>query len=455
MADDDPQRPEGSDTPVGTPTPPPAATPEPPAQAAPPPYPEYPPPPAYPPPPPATPPPYSPPPAASPIYSPPPASSPVYSPPPAATPTQVPTVYAEQFGAPYAPYAPPPQAPARRTSGRTLLIIGIIAVVVLAALGGGGVLANASFSSTYSPQRAVSDYFSAMGRGDVTGMMANATFLSDDSGSSQFFTRDAVTAMMAADQNKQISNVKVGSASTVDDSTDSVGVTLSWGGVSRNLTYKVQKDSSRVHYLFYPSWRVQVPFTTLTFNVPNQAGRLQVDGLSLLANSKKTEAIQGFHSVTMQATDFYSANTQTADGVDSSPTIAFPTDISSTVKAAAAEAVKGAFQNETCDVTKYFDCPNHRYAVPAGSYDVLPWPGGDIRVNSWWSMSYRGDPTTGMTLKVGADAGKIDVAGTCGMTLTVDGNRTYQYAGTWSGTLTWSNGGFDGDILLSCDDSRV
>src|SRR5690242_18876539 len=114
----------------------------------------------------------------------------------------MPPAYAQQFGAPYASYTQPPQAPARRSSGRMLLIIGIIAVVLLALLGGGGVLANASFSSTYSPQRAVSDNFSAMGRGDVNGMMANATFLSDDSASSQFFTRDAVTAMMTADQNK-------------------------------------------------------------------------------------------------------------------------------------------------------------------------------------------------------------------------------------------------------------
>src|SRR5712691_1845500 len=338
MQGDDPQRPDGPDTPVGTPTPQPPAFPPPPAYG---------------------------PPAATPPYAPPPMASPVYSPPPAAAPAQVPPAYAQQFGAPYAQYAPPPQAPARRSSGRTFLIIGIVAVVVLAALGGGGALANASLSSTYSPQRAVSDYLSAMGRGDATGMMSNATFLSDDSASSQFFTKDGVTAMLATDQNKQISNVKVGSASTVDDSTDSVSVTLSWGGAPRDLTYKVRKDSSRVHFLFYPSWRVQVPFATITLTVPNQGGTVQVDGQSLPANSKKIEAIQGFHSVAMQATDFYSANTQVADGVDSSPIVAFPTDLSSTAKAAAADAVKAAFGNVTCDV-KYFDCPNHRYAVPAG-----------------------------------------------------------------------------------------
>ena len=457
MQGDDPKRPEGSDTPVGAPTQPPAATPQPPpegqmAPPPPPPPPAPPPPQAYPPqaypPPPA----YAPPP---PQYSPPPATSPVYPPPPAAIPTQVPPAYAQQFGAPYAPYAPPPQAPARRGSGRMLLIIGIIAVVVLALLGGGGVLANVSLSSTYSPQRAVSDYFAAMGRGDANGMMSNATFLSDDSASSQFFTKDAVTAMMAADQNKQISSVKVGSASRVDDSTDSVSVTLSWGGTSRNLTYKVRKDSSRVHYLFYPSWRVQVPFTTMTFNLPNPGGGLQVDGLSLSANSKKAEAIQGFHSVTMQATDFYSANTQIADGVDGSPTVAFPTDLNSTAKAAAAASIKAAFGNVTCDVTKYFDCPNHRYTVRAGYYDVLPAAGGDIRANSSWSLAFVGDPTTNMKLTVPTDIGKVDASGTCAMKLTVDGTKTYNFAGAWTGTLTWTAGAFNSDVIINCDTSRA
>ena len=335
------------------------------------------------------------------------------------------------------------------------LIIGIVAVVVLAALGGGGALANASLSSTYSPQRAVSDYFSAMGRGDATGMMSNASFLSDDLASSQFFTKDGLTAMLAVDQNKQISSVKVGSASTVDDSTDSVSVTLSWGGTPRNLTYNVRKDSSRVHYLFYPSWRVQVPFTTITITVPNQGGGVQVDGVSLPAASRKTEAIEGFHSVTMQATDFYSANTQIADGVDGSPIVAFPTDLSSSAKAAAAGSIKAAFANVTCDVTKYFDCPNHRYNVRAGYYDLLPAPGGDIRANSWWSLAFVGDPTTSMKLTVSTTSGKVDATGICGMTLTVDGKSTYNFVGVWTGTLTWTAGAFNSDVTEDCDVSRV
>jgi hypothetical protein len=336
-----------------------------------------------------------------------------------------------------------------------VLLIGIIAVVVLAALGGGGALANASLTSTYSPQHAVSDYFSAMARGDASGMMSNATFLSDDAAYSQFFTKDAVTAMLSADQNKQISGVKVGSTSKVDDSTYTVSMTLSWGGTARNLTYKVRKDSTRVHYLFYPSWRVQVPFTTITLSVPNQGGGVQVDGLSVPAASRKAEAIQGFHSLTMQATDFYSANTQVADGVETTAIVAFPTDLSSSAKAAATEAVKAAFGNVTCDPSKYFDCPNHRYNVPAGYYDVLPAAGGDIRANSSWSLAFVGDPTASMKLTVSTDSGKVDASGICGMTLTVDGSKKYNFVGIWAGTLTWSGGAFDSDVTINCDVSRV
>src|SRR5262249_54507074 len=83
------------------------------------------------------------------------------------------------------------------------------------------------------------------------------------------FDRRAVTAMLAADENKQITNVKVGSVSKVDESTDSIGVSVSWGESVRSLTYKVRKDPARTHDLFYPSWRVQVPFTTIPITTPS------------------------------------------------------------------------------------------------------------------------------------------------------------------------------------------
>ncbi|HET7467632.1 MAG TPA: hypothetical protein VFL29_13310 [Candidatus Dormibacteraeota bacterium] len=382
-------------------------------------------------------------------------SAPAYSPPPTSAPTAVPPAYAEQFGAPYAPYSPPPQPAAPRNRGRLLGIIAGVVAVVLLAFVGGAAFANASLSSTYSPQRAVSDYLSAMGRGDVSGMMTNATFLHGDGAYSQFFQRDAVAAMLGTPQNKQISSVRIGAVSSVDDSTSSVNVSLSWGGTSRTLTYKVRKDPASRHYLFYDSWRVQVPFATLNLNLPNQSGVVTVDGIALqTATSGKAEVIQGFHNVTMQPTDFYDASTLTVDGVDSSPAVSFSPSLGATASAAALAAVKASFANIACDPNATFDCPNHRYTVPAGFYDTLPAAGGDIRADSWWSLSFRGDPTAGMKLTVAATPGQVDAAGVCGMTLTVDGTRTYQFSGVWTGTLTWARGAFASHVAEACDMAR-
>lgn len=365
-------------------------------------------------------------------------------------------VFPQQFGAPYAPYQPPPQAGPRKSRRRTLLVIGVTVAVVLATVGGLGVLANASLSGSYGPQRAVSDYFAAMGSGDVGGMMSNATFLSGDSSYSQFFDRNAVTAMMEADQNKRISNVKVGAVSRVDDATDSVDVSLSWGGSARKLTYHVRKDTSRTHYLFYPSWRVQVPFTTITMNLPNQAGGVQIDGITVSGGSAgKAEAIQGFHKVSMAATDFYDSNTQTADGVGGTAAVTFPTVLSSSAQSAASDSVKGAFGHITCDAAKYIDCPSHTYKPDPGYYETLQMPGGDINANSSWSFAFEGDPTAGMKLTVASTAGEVDATGTCGLKLTVDGNRVYHFAGTWTGTLKWSAGGFSSSVTFYCDQSRA
>jgi hypothetical protein len=388
---------------------------------------------------------------ASPVYSPPPAASPMYSPAPAAvqTPIQVPPAYAQQFGAPYAPYAPPPQAAPPRKRGQMLLIIGIIAVVLIAALGIGGVVANANLSSTYSPQRAVSDYFAAMRKGDVSGMMSNATFLTGDSTYSQYFGRDGLIAMLNADQNKQISDVKVGTPARIDDSTSSVDVSLSWGGTQQSITYQVKKDPSRVHDLFYDSWRVQVPFTTITITLPNQPGAVQVDGTLLPGGSaEKFQAIQGFHKVTMTATFLYDENTQIANGVADTGSVTFPTALSSMAKAAAVDAIKASFNNIKCDPNSTWDCPNHQYS---GAYILQGGPGGDITTNTGWKIVFTGDPTVGMKLTVTTTPGEVDAAGVCAMTLTVDGKRTYRFTGTWTSVMTVSGFSFGSHVLEACD----
>src|SRR5215510_5023805 len=254
---------------------------------------------------------------------------------------------------PYAPATEPrPAAPPPGRGGiMRPLVIGVTAVVVLAALAGGAAFAHLSLTSTYSPQKAVADYFAAMGRGDVDGMMSNATFLSSEGSDTNFFGKGAVTAMMAAGQNRRITDVRVGSPQTVDGSTSSVKVTVGWAGVSRILEYKVRKDPARAHFLFYDSWRVEIPFTTINLTLPNQAGVVQVDGIALQASpAKKADVIQGFHTVAMQATDFYPARSMVVDGVGKSPDVTFPSDLSASATAAAAAAIKAAFGSAACDL---------------------------------------------------------------------------------------------------------
>jgi hypothetical protein len=333
------------------------------------------------------------------------------------------------------------------------LIIGIVAVVVLAALGGGGALANASLSSTYSPQRAISDYFAAMRKGDVNGMTSNATFLTGDSTFSQFFGRDGLIAMLDTDQNKQISDLRVAAPSRIDDSTSSVDVSLNWGGTPQSLTFQVKKDPSRVHDLFYYSWRVQVPFTTTTITLPNQPGAVQVDGMLLpggLVN--KFQAIQGFHKVTMSSTFLYDQNTQIANGVADTGSVTFPTALGSTASAAAVAAIKASFNNITCDPKTSWDCPNHAYS---GAYILQGAPGGDITTNTGWKIVFTGDPTVGMKLTVTTTTGEVDAAGVCAMTLTVDGNKRYQFTGTWTSVMTVSGFSFGSHVLENCDSARA
>jgi len=348
-------------------------------------------------------------------------------------------------------FAPPPAA---RKGGRRGLVIGaIVAVVLILLLGGGAALANASLSSTYSPKAAVADYFAAQARGDVNAMWSNATF-ETGGGSKDFFSKDALSAMMVNDQNRAVSNVSVATPQDIDSSTSKVGVTMTWAGTQITQTYTVAKDTSRVHDLFYYSWRIEIPAWAIGVTLPNQAGLVQIDGISA-SSPTSVQVIQGYHSVKMAGTDIYDEATKVANASDGSTNVTFPTTVSPSALKAAADSVKGAFANETCDTSKYFDCPNHKYTVPAGYYDTLPAAGGDIRANSSWIIVFTGDPTTDMKLVVTTDAGKVTASGTCAMTLTVDGNKTYKFTGDWTGTLTYSSGTVASDVLENCDAAKA
>lgn len=379
------------------------------------------------------------------------ASAPVAVAPTAVAPYVTP-MFAEQSGSPFAPYQPPPQSAPRQSGWRKWLEIGVVVTVMLAALGGGAALANASLSSLYSPQRAVHDYFAAMAKGDVDGMMNNATLVQGDSTYSDFFTRTALTSMMTVAQNKQISDVRIGAPSRIDDSTNSLDVTLSWGGIAHGLDYKVVKDTSRVHDFFYDSWRVQIPSTTITITLPNQPGPMELDGALMPGGSaNKVEAIQGFHDVVMAATFLYDEVSQVVDGTGGMTAMTLPSEMSSTAKSAAVDAIKASFKNITCDV-KYWDCPNHQYT---GAWILSGAPGGDISTNSGWVIVFTGDPTFGMKLTITTTTGEVDASGTCAATMTVDGNRTYHFAGTWTGVLTVQSFSFGSHVLEDCIQARV
>jgi hypothetical protein len=348
-------------------------------------------------------------------------------------------------------YAPPPAS--KKGGSRGLLIGAIVAVFLILVLGGGALLANASLSSTYSPKAAVADYFAAQARGDVNGMWSNATYVTGG-GSDTLFSKDAVTAMMANDQNKAVSNVSVTSTQDLDSSTSKVSVAMSWGGTQITHTYTVSKDTARVHDLFYYSWRVDIPSWPINVTLPNQPGAVSVDGIAVSSPSA-IQVIQGYHTVKMLSTDIYDEASQTANASDGAASVTFPTTVGQGAFKAATDAIKKAFANETCDAAQYYDCPNHQYKVPAGYYDTLPAPGGDIRANSSWVIVFNGDQTTGMKLVVTTESGKVTASGTCAMTMTVDGSKTYQFKGTWTATLVFSSSGVSSDVLENCDSARA
>jgi len=404
-------------------TPPPAAAPA----AAPP---------AAPPPPPSEPPPYVPPPQSGVPSAPPP--PPAYAPPAYGT-----------FSAPPVPPAP------RRGGSRALKVAGIVAVFLILVLGGGAFIANASLSSTYSPQRAVTDYLAAQSRADVAGMMANANFLKGDNGLDQLFNQDAVTAMLGVAENRALSNVSVTSTESLDSSTSKVTVAMTWNGGGRTQTYVVHKDTARVHDLFYYSWRADIPASSVTVSLPNQAGAISVDGISLPSGTTSFSVIQGYHTVTMASTDLYDTFNQTVNAVEGSAALTVAGNFSADATSAAVAAVKDTFNGGTCDTKAYFDCPNHKYTTEAGyDYTILPMPGGDVRAVNW-IFTLASDPTAGMKLVVATTAEQVNASGSCAMKLVVDGRTTYNYAGDWSAVLTFNNGGFDTDLTVNCDKARA
>jgi hypothetical protein len=322
---------------------------------------------------------------------------------------------------------------------------GLLEILVL---GGGSLAAYELRSSMYSPERAVTDYFAAQSRGDVSGMMENATF--QQGSNRELFSQGAIAAMMQLPQNKDVHDVKVVSSQAIDATAQSVSVWMIWGGQHRSQTYTVRKDNSRFRDFAFRYWRIVIPLVTIHITLPNQPGPIQVDGIApKTSDVSRVQAVDGYHRVTMSANEFYDRASQVVDGVDSPPTTEFAPAVSSGAVALAAAAVKQAFPN--CDPAVSRGCLNHTYsALNDGRKWYIDLPGYGRVFWTTYRVILVGDPTSDLKLVVPPDAGKVNASGTCTVTVTFDGTRSYNLAGPWTATLTLDNGRFIADLASDC-----
>lgn len=327
------------------------------------------------------------------------------------------------------PAIPAPQPPARPR--RLSLVVIVVLVFVLGAGGGAAYYENGVLSDQYSPQRAVLDYFTAQKRADWPTMMANATFLRPVGSDPVLFNKDAVASMVLLRQNTDITDVKVISTSVVDASTVTVKVSMTWAGSGRSSDYTVREDKSRVHYLFYSGWRVDVPYSELDVAPPKFGGPITIDGVFGRADSVTGPiyVIQGYHQVKLVGTVFFDPDLKIADAVDANPTVAFAGGVSSSAKTAIADMIHGWFRD--CDPTTHNWCPDHTYSKPDSRSWYLTLPGYGRVFYSTYSYTIDPDLVSGMSVIV-TDTSRATANGTCKATLTVDGSTTFRFTGTWS-----------------------
>ena len=349
--------------------------------------------------------------------------------------------------------APGVAPPARSRSFRkpALLIGGLVAfdLLLLAVV---GLAANALLSRNYSPERAVQDYFAAQARADVAGMLRNATYQRGEGSYGIFFGEEMVGEMMRLPENSAIHNLTIGGIRDLDADTKSVTVSMIWNGKPRTMTLSVSKDPSRVHWLFYPSWNVRIPSTSIHLSLPNQAGSISVDGISPAgaANASEVQTIMGYHLVAMAGTGLLDSASQTVEAIDPTASAQFEAKLSDSAVASARDSIKAAFNN--CDAVKYDDCVNHTYNAPNNPNYVyyLTFPGyAEIDYRSY-VFSLVGDPTAGMKLTVEPQPGNVSATGSCAVTMTVNGSRRYNFSGTYTAALTW-DGGFSSVVTGDCE----
>src|SRR5713226_6679089 len=351
---------------------------------------------------------------------------------------------------PSGPTAPAesPKRPAR--DRRPVVGAALVAILVLAA---GGVGGNALLSSIYSPERAVTDYFAAQSRGDAGRMVANAIF--QPGLNPELFTRSAIQSMMNVRQNSDLRNIKVASSQPIDLSTQSVAVSMTWADKPHSETYTVRRDNSQARLFFYHAWRIVIPSVTIHISLPNQPGLVEVDGITPSASDVSfVQVVEGYHKMTMTATFAYDTTSQVVDTADGSRTANFAPSVSSTVAAEAGTAIRFAFTN--CDASQYTGCFGHTYSAPNdGQRWFWSLPGYGQVFWTTYRITLLGDPTSGMTLDVPTDAGTLHASGTCTVTYTIDGNKDYYLAGTWTAMLTWANSSFIALVVADCVEMKA
>jgi hypothetical protein len=341
--------------------------------------------------------------------------------------------------------AGPPRA-RRRT--RPFLIGAAIAVMLVS---GAAVGANLLLAGMYSPQQALFDYLRAQSRGDVNGMWQKGVFQGGEGAYHVFFTREALAAMMSDARNTLVSGVSVTSARQLDGNTDIVTASLDWYGTQGSIDFHVVKDTSQMHWLFYPSWRVVAPTATINFTYPNQGGSITIDGLPLPDSSGSAIAVlSGQHRTTMAATAIVAAESHTVDVSlpSSSAPVEFHDVLAPAASKAAADSVKQAFV--TCDAAKYLRCIDHTYSAPTdGNLYFFVAPDGSHVFYTHYTVSLVGDPTANMTTTFELQDGQLSVSGAC-TTRIATGARNVDHAATFDGKLTWNGSSFDSDVTWTC-----
>jgi hypothetical protein len=366
--------------------------------------------------------------------------------------------------APAPPTSMPPAAwgtspPARKGRGRWVAVTLILVFALFVVGGGGAYVANASLSTTYSPQQAVLNYLAAQQQGDVNAMLAAANFTRGDGSFEQFFNKSALTAMLDLSENKAISDVKIESTSQADSNTANVKASMKWAGSTYSHEYSVHRNLADAHFLFYNSWKVDVPFTTITFTLPSQPGPLEVDGILVPSGSAGgVQAIAGYHSVSMEQSALYDRVAQTVNGLEVFPApVLFDGKLSASATAAIAVVIKAG--SLVCNASKYYDCPNHLYHAPVKAYTIyyLRMPGYAEIDYQTYIFKLSGDLTKGMKVTVAKEDGVLYAEGTCASTLSVSGygDHTYRFKGTWGANVTLTGTTFKATVYPDCADKKA